>query len=537
MASRKIVFVAFQDQPNLGIGYMASVLLGERFDVEVLDFRLGSREILERIQKADPLLVGFSVIFQYYTPEYADLASYLRDHSVTCLLCAGGHYPSLQYEEALDLMRDVDCVVRFEGEDTLTEIAHRLSEGRDWRDVRSIAYRADGRIVATPLRPLIADLDRLPFPKRWNFDYQCLGIRVTSLLASRGCVRNCAFCSIRRFYSIPPGGGLRRTRSPGNVLDEMLELYRDHDVRIFLFQDDDFSMMSPRDRDWVEGFLDRLARTEMAGSIMWKISCRADEIEERLFRKLKAAGMWLAYLGIESGNGEGLRVLNKQISVEQNRRAIGLLKDLGVRYDFGFMLFDPSSTFATVRENVRFLREICLDGSATASFGKTLPYAGTDLERQMRREGRLSGDVSTPNYRFSEDRVEAWFGYLCEVFCPWVDGDQCLQAQLRWSLFESEVLMRFHGKIPGIRKYVDVLAYLVHWYNTIFCNIVEDSAEIFEREGGYGSDGLEALKAAAERQRLWIEDQLASQRKAFFTKTRIPLELIIGTVDESRTAG
>lgn len=537
MASRNIIFVAFQDQPNLGIGYMASVLLGERFDVEVLDFRLGSQEILERVQKAEPLLVGFSVIFQYYTPEYAELASYLRGHGVTCLICAGGHYPSLQYEEALDLMRDVDCIVRFEGEDTLAEIAHRLSEGRDWRDIRSLAYRAGGQIVATPLRPLIADLDRLPFPKRWNFDYQCLGIRATSLLASRGCVRNCTFCSIRRFYSIPPGGGLRRTRSPENVVEEMLELYRDHDVRIFLFQDDDFSMMSPRDRDWVGGFLQRLARTEMADSIMWKISCRADEVEERLFGKLKAAGMWLVYLGIESGNSEGLRVLNKQISVEQNRRALGLLKGLGVRYDFGFMLFDPSSTFETVRENVRFLREICLDGSATASFGKTLPYAGTDLERQMRQEGRLSGDVSFPNYSFSDGRVEAWFGYLCEVFYPWVYGGQCLQAQLRWSLFESEVLGRFHKEIPGIGGYVDMLTYLVRWYNTIFCNIVEDSAEIFELEVGYNADGRQALKAAAERQRLWIEDQLARQRRAFFTKTRIPLELVTGKIEESRTPG
>lgn len=537
MASRNIIFVAFQDQPNLGIGYMASVLLGERFDVEVLDFRLGSQEILERVQKAEPLLVGFSVIFQYYTPEYAELASYLRGHGVTCLICAGGHYPSLQYEEALDLMRDVDCIVRFEGEDTLAEIAQSLSEGRDWRDIRSLAYRAGGQIVATPLRPLIADLDRLPFPKRWNFDYQCLGIRATSLLASRGCVRNCTFCSIRRFYSIPPGGGLRRTRSPENVVEEMLELYRDHDVRIFLFQDDDFSMMSPRDRDWVGGFLQRLARTEMADSIMWKISCRADEVEERLFGKLKAAGMWLVYLGIESGNSEGLRVLNKQISVEQNRRALGLLKGLGVRYDFGFMLFDPSSTFETVRENVRFLREICLDGSATASFGKTLPYAGTDLERQMRQEGRLSGDVSFPNYSFPDGRVEAWFGYLCEVFYPWVYGGQCLQAQLRWSLFESEVLGRFHKEIPGIGGYVDMLTYLVRWYNTIFCNIVEDSAEIFELEVGHNADGRQALKAAAERQRLWIEDQLARQRRAFFTKTRIPLELVTGKIEESRTPG
>jgi hypothetical protein len=87
----------------------------------------------------------------------------------------------------------------------------------------------------------------------------------------------------------------------------------------------------------------------------------------------------MVYLGIESGNEEGLQALNKNISVEQNISAVRVLKSLGLRYDFGFMLFDPSSTIETVLENIRFLRKICGDGSATASFGKTLPYSGTEL--------------------------------------------------------------------------------------------------------------------------------------------------------------
>ncbi|MGE5222260.1 MAG: B12-binding domain-containing radical SAM protein [Omnitrophica WOR_2 bacterium] len=526
-----IVLIAFQDQPNLGIGYIAGVLEREGFAVEVLDFRSGNQPILERVQQLDPLIIGLSIIFQYYTPEYAELVAFLRDHGVNCLICAGGHYPSLEYEATLQAMPGLDCIVRFEGEYTLLEIAHRLYQGKDWRDVQSIAYTYQDEIVATPLRSLIAHLDDLPFPKRWAYTYQCLGVQATSLLASRGCPRACTFCSIRRFYSIPKGGP-RRTRSPENVIAEMLQLYNEHGVRIFLFQDDDFSLMSKRDREWTWQFLECLSRSEMAGHILWKISCRSDEVEAEIFSALRDGGLYMVYLGIESGNEVGLKTLNKHITVEQNFKAVATLKSLGLRYDFGFMLFDPSSTVDRVLENARFLKEICGDGSATASFGKTLPYSGTDLEKQMRQEGRLRGDVRYPDYSFLDPQTETWFNYLCEVFYPWVFGEHSLQAQLRWALFEQDVVDRFYQQVPGIQAHKDRLTFLTHWYNEIYCRIVEESAGYFRSDYVEDTRGLMSIRSAAEQQREWIEKELALERQAFFTEARFPLELVVGSVED-----
>jgi len=531
MSRPNIVFVAFQDQPNLGMGYMAAVLLQNGFNVELLDFRMGPEAILARIRELDPLIVGLSIIFQYYTPDFAQLVAYLRDHGVTCMVCAGGHYPSLEYSEALRSMPGLDCIGRFEGEHTLLELARRLHEGRDWKDVPSIAYLENGKTVTTPLRPLIPDLDSLPFPRRWSFAYRCLGIQVTSLLASRGCPRDCTFCSIRRFYSIPPGR-TRRTRSPENVVQEMVQLYREHGVRIFLFQDDDFSLMSKGDREWSWRFLECLGRSELDGQIMWKISCRSDEVEPEIFTAFRSAGLYLVYLGIESGNAAGLRTLNKRISVEQNLTAVETLKSLKLRYDFGFMLFDPSSTIDLVLENVRFLRRICGDGSATVSFGKTLPYAGTDLEQQMRRAGRLRGDVRSPDYSFLDSETEDWFAYLCEVFYPWVFGNQSLQAQLRWALFELDVLKRFFAGTPALDEHEVNLTFLAHWYNEIFCRIVEDSSEFLHSPPGANQSALVSIHSAAERQRQWLEDEIARQRQTFFTGAGFPLELVVGKAEE-----
>jgi len=527
MSARNVAFVAFQDQPNLGIGYLASVLTHEGFRVEVLDYRKGFESILERIRELDPLLIGLSVIFQHYTRDFANLVAHLRDNGITCPICAGGHYPSLESGTCLNEMPGLDFIVRFEGEQTLLEVARQLRGGRNWHNVPGIAYLHDGTVVGTPLRPLIPDLDSLPFPTRWSFDLNCLGIRATSILASRGCPRNCSFCSIRMFYSIPPGP-VRRTRTPENVIAEMQQLYRDQGVRIFLFQDDDFSLMSKRDRDWTWHFLDCLDRSEMKGNISWKISCRSDEVEPEIFAAMRDAGLMFTYLGIESGHEAGLRVLNKNITVAQNLQAVKILKSLGISLDFGFMLFDPSSTIDRVLKNTRFVKRICGDGSAPVSFAKTLPYAGTDLERQMRKEGRLRGDVGAPDYSFLDRQTEEWFDYLCEVFYPWVYGSQSLQAQLRWAAFEMDVLDRYYAQAPGLEDHKKRVRFLTHWYNEIYCRIVEDSSGYFQKPGSNTSHALASIRSASEQQRNWIEDQLALQRRDFFTAAGFPLELVLG---------
>lgn len=527
MPSRNIVFVAYMDQPNLGIGYMTNIMLSHGFNVELLDIRNENQSILSRILELDPIIVGLSIIFQNFTPDFAELVSYLRDHDVSCAICAGGHTPSLEPDETLKAIPGLDFIVRFEGELTLLGIVQRLDKGKSWRNVKSIAWRDNGSVIKTPLRPLIKELDRLPFPKRWSLDYNCLGIKVTSLLASRGCPRDCTFCSIRRFYSIPPGQ-VRRTRSPENVIEEMRMLYDHHNVRIFLFQDDDFSLMTKRDLIWCRRFIKCLHEEGIANQIVWKINCRSDEVKFKTFNELRSAGLYMVYLGIESGNKMGLKMLNKHISVEQNLKAVNILKRVGVSYDFGFMLFDPSSTIKLVLENVRFLRKICGDGSATASFGKTLPYAGTDLEENMRQEGRLSENLWAPDYSFLDHQTEDWFNYLCEVFYPWVFGGQSLQAQLRWAKFELDILNKFYPTTSGLDNHIERIRFLIHWYNEIFCRIIEDSAEIILNSDLHSAYALKSIQSASEEQRQWIEDQLAIQRKSFFTDAEFPLELVLG---------
>jgi len=212
------------------------------------------------------------------------------------------------------------------------------------------------------------------------------------LLASRGCARTCSFCSIHTFYRSAPGKVVR-LRKPAEVVREMKMLRDQGGVTVFLFQDDDFPLFGKKWRAWAGEFVDELHWADLPGRVIWKISCRADAVDAELMARMRDAGLYLVYMGLESGTEEGLQTLNKEISVEQNLAAVRTLKSLGIRFEFGFMLLDPSSSFASVRGNLAFLRQIVGDGSASATFCKMLPYDGTPIKQALEAPGRLKGDI------------------------------------------------------------------------------------------------------------------------------------------------
>jgi anaerobic magnesium-protoporphyrin IX monomethyl ester cyclase len=273
-----------------------------------------------------------------------------------------------------------------------------------------LVYRQHGRIVSNAPRPLIQDLDSLPWIKRNPRPAIDHGIGIASMLASRGCLFNCSFCSIRQFYGSTTGP-LRRVRSPENVVAEMRTLYQDNGVGFFIFQDDDFAARTPEQRRWMAEYLMALEEAGLVGKIGWKIACRVDDLEPGLLQDWIAHGLMCVYLGVEAGNPLSLITLNKHVSLEQNIAAIELLKQHQVLFSIGFMLFDPSSTVAAVQENIDFLRQIASDGAFPVSFCKMLPYAGTPVEAQLIREGRLKNNLIEPDYDFLDARLD-WYAFL-----------------------------------------------------------------------------------------------------------------------------
>lgn len=408
-----VLLVGYENQENLGLRSIIASLRKNGHKAELQPFFPGNNyAVLETLRKLNPSLIGFSLIFQFTLEHFAELMRYLRQHGVTAHFTAGGHFPSLRPSETLELIPELDSIVRFEGEESIVDLYSQLDRPAGWSEIRSIAYRNGNSVVLTPLRPLIENLDDIPTVVRDESITTTAGIKTAYMLASRGCHFNCSFCSIRQFYGTVEGK-LRRTRSPQHVTEEMLELFTHRNVRLFSFQDDDFAARSPAQKQWIGEFLNELRRNGLAGKIKWKISCRVDDIHPLLFQEMASHGLFAVYLGVESGNEKGLKTLNKQTSVGKNMEAIETLKQMHFALSAGFMLFDPSSTFSSVQENIEFLSAIGCDGYFPINFGKMLPYTGTPIEQELRLQGRLKGTLTHPDYDFLDSDLD-WYAFLVQ---------------------------------------------------------------------------------------------------------------------------
>jgi hypothetical protein len=260
----------------------------------------------------------------------------------------------------------------------------------------------------------------------------------------------------------------------------------------------------------VADLADELDRAGLGERIIWKISCRAEYLEPELFARLRRSGLYLVYMGLESGNDEGLEVLNKRIDVDTNRRAVQMLKDLDILFEYGFMLFDPSSTFESVVTNVAFLRTIVGDGSAGAVFCRMLPYGGTPIRDQLAAEGRLRGDVTRPDYDFLDPALGDYHRQLDAAVGCWIHGHG-LSHQLNWAWHETVVVERLVGALPGAAAYRSALAELTRRSNDALFGIVERSAVEFASHHSSGALDARAAQAAARR----LNEELLALRNEF----------------------
>lgn len=461
----EVLLVGYEEWENLGLRSIAA-FLAER-GVKVLVHRYdgsAKAQVLDAVHRTRPRIVGFSLIFQRMLYDFAALIEYLRSRGVTAHLTIGGHFPTVEPAAILKTIPGLDSVVRCEGEQTLWELRNCLDTPVSWARVKGLAYRTDGDVRMTPPRPLIPNLDDLPFPLRSDQMTTHRGLGICPILSSRGCYYDCSFCSIHQFYGQAPGPR-RRARSPGNVVREMVELFRERDMRIFIFDDDDFVMKSRQQRRWVEEFLGELRKSRIAEQIMWRISCRIDDLEPESIKRMREVGLASIYLGIESGNEQGLKAFNKHYRVADVRQALQLLDDLDMPFEFGFMILNPDCTFATIREDLAFLKDVGSTGRATVHFTKTVPYAGTSMACRLHREGRLQGTLAAPDYTYADSRLELLQSFFTRAFHFRNFENNGLVERLRHAKFDVVVLDRFFSHQYDTKAYARAISDMIRSAN------------------------------------------------------------------------
>jgi radical SAM superfamily enzyme YgiQ (UPF0313 family) len=435
--------------------------------------------VLKRALTENPKIIGFSLIFQRMLPDFADLIRLLRTEKVRAHFTAGGHFPSIEFEKTMLLMPELDTVIRHEGEETMWELYQNLHLPHLWPQVKGLVYRVNGHIRSSPPRPLIRDLDSLPFPVRSGDLDTHRGVGMCSIIASRGCYYNCSFCSIHEFYREAPGPK-RRSRSPANVAKEMECLFS-RGVRIFNFKDDDLGTKGRSQRKWIEDFISELKSRGLADEILWRISCRIDEVDSELIGELMEVGLQVLYLGIESGSEKGLKTANKHYKVEDIYRALNVIRDLGLKFEYGFMLFDPFSTFDTVRENIALLEDLGKYGEAVVRFTKMFPYVGTDIARRLKKEGRMRGSIESPDYNFEDPRMDLLEVFTSQAFHNMIFEEGGLTTSLQSAKFDSIVLDKFFRDSYNTESYAKSIADLTKRCNQSSLEILRIAVEFMDK--------------------------------------------------------
>jgi len=489
---QSVILIGFEEYNNLGMGYLSAVLQKEGFKIQIVDLRKKNDQILKIVKRMDPFIIGFSVIFQYHIYQFRDLASFLRKNGINCHFTAGGYFASLRYKDLFKIIPSLDSSVRFEGEYTFLELVRSVKSGSDWRKIKGIAFRNNGEITANSLRPLEKDLDKFPYPSRITPAEYAFDKKFAAVIAGRGCVHNCAYCNTRKFYRLPPGP-VKRLRRPEKVVEEMKYLFNNQDCSVFLFQDDDFPVISKNRSEWILKFCDELKQKKLHKKIIWKINCRPDEVTDRTIEMMKECGLFLVFIGIEDGTDEGLKSLNRKMTTARSLEGIRILKKHKIGFDYGFMLFQPQTTYKTLSKNIPFLKQICGDGYTPVTYLKLIPYFDTRVESDLRKDGRLKGRPGFYDYDFLETSMNHYYNFVKKCFLKWQLEPEGLTNISKWTRNYLLVYKRFYDAGKEYQSLEKEFKKITRESNLFLIGIMEELAGIFE-SGQYHEDDQKILK-------------------------------------------
>ena len=356
--------------PSLGLMYIAAILEENSINVEIVEMRfLGNLwQDLERIiSKKEPKIVGITSS-SYNFRDAIKIASVAKKVNSQITTVVGGSHASLiPYEVIGEPM--VDIVVVGEGEYTMLDLTKFFEQRRNFRKIKGILLKKNG-IIRTPSRPLILDLDELPFPARHLVNmkkYRDLE-ETTTVLASRGCPFKCVFCASREM-----GGSKVRYRSIEKVIDEVEYITKEYGFNVISFTDDVFTFNKKRTIKFCKELNNR------GIDVKWECSTRTDLLSKQLLALMKKAGCRAIFLGIESGCQEILDGAEKGITVEQTEKVVRWAKEAGIETRLSFMLGCPGDSLKTIEKTIRFARKLKNMGAHTINFNLLKAYPGTEI--------------------------------------------------------------------------------------------------------------------------------------------------------------
>lgn len=438
----RIALVGAELEENLGLRYMASALESRKHEVEIIPFNEASDidNVVKAVLASNPDIAGLSMVFTCRAKEFCALAQRLRHAGYRGHITAGGPFASFNCERLLTDFPEFDTIALGEGEPFICALADKLQE---LSPMRGICYRdASGRPMVVANGDDSGRLDDLPWPKRIDF-HAYFDKPIASMLTSRGCWRECAFCSINAWYE-RVGGKKFRVRTTHDIIEEMKDLYFRHAVRIFNFQDDNFFLPNSEKAARRFGEIRDGLRGAAVGDIAIAVKARPDSITEQSISILDELGLFRVFLGVENGCQNALQKLNRKNTIEQILNALRILNDYDVHVAFNLLMFEPHTVMSEILTNLRFI-ERHIDNPF--NFCRAEAYAGTQLAAQLHDEGMLIGDYFGFDYRIVDPQSEVFHQIANHAFFERNFSDFGLHYFNMQVDFYFQLLRRFHPAV------------------------------------------------------------------------------------------
>lgn len=275
--------------------------------------------------------------------------------TVACGLTA-----SVEYQYILNNY-PIDFVILGEADFVFDNILKQCASCNDYGklkeqlcSVKGIAYR-DRDSIITKFSNKQPPLDSLPYPKYEYLGNKQIQYPVCVMSTSRSCHGKCSFCAANLFRACSPDNTYR-AKSPKRVADEVEYVIKSYNYRVFSFCDDNFfvdgsTIAKQRAINIANEIIKRKLR------LRFTIECRADDVDKEIFILLKKAGLYKVFIGIETGAQSVLDRYHKGVTVEQNHKALQILRDVNIKCQPGYILFDPRTTKSELWQTVHFFEQ------------------------------------------------------------------------------------------------------------------------------------------------------------------------------------
>lgn len=450
------------------LAYATAVLEQAGMDARIYDFPArdwGRKEYDELIQNEQPDFV----ILDSTTPSiHSDIecAKAAKKFASHCKVIMVGPHASAQPRETLEKAQGaVDVIAVGEYDYTVRDVVQNYP---DLKAVLGIVYWNNGDIQSNPPRPLISNLDELPYPA-WHqldllkyFDGTKLHPYI-DIFSGRGCPHKCTFC----LWPQVMHGHKLRLRKPERVVDEM-----EYDIKLcpevvqggeFFFEDDTFTLHKPT----ALGICEEILRRDL--KVTFSVNARVDTADPYMMKMLKKAGCRELLVGFESGDQQILNNIQKRATIEQAKEFMARTKEAGLDVHGTFVMGLPGETKETMENTVQFATGL---GLHTLQFSAAMPFPGTayfdyaeekgylktkDWNKWLDPQGEQTGVVSYPG--LTKEEVE-----------------QGVNHGLKSFYFRPGYLFKFAFKNAHFRDFTRKLRGFVHFFTYLLEEAKRESA-------------------------------------------------------------